>query len=66
MDDFHYVWKEISGDINLSADIDFVGSKGIAHRRAVLMIRQTLDPHSIYADVARHGDGLTSYNIGTP
>ncbi|MGI4756945.1 MAG: hypothetical protein ACRYGF_08860 [Janthinobacterium lividum] len=24
------------------------------------MIRQSLDPHSVYADVARHGDGLTS------
>ena len=60
VDDFHYVWKKISGDISLSADIDFVGNNGNAHRKAVLMIRQTLDPHSIYADVARHGDGLTS------
>ena len=60
IDDFHYVWKKISGDVALSADIDFVGDKGNAHRKAVLMLRQSLDPHSIYADVARHGDGLTS------
>lgn len=59
-DDFHYVWKKISGDVALSADIDFVGTKGNAHRKAVLMIRQSLDPKSVYADVARHGDGLTS------
>ncbi len=60
VDDFHYVWKKISGDVAFSADIDFVGEKGNAHRKAVLMIRQSLDPHSVYADVARHGDGLTS------
>jgi TolB protein len=60
IDDFHYVWKKMSGDVALSADIDFVGDKGNPHRKAVLMIRQSLDPHSIYVDVARHGDGLTS------
>lgn len=60
IDDFHYVWKKMSGDVAVTADIDFVGEKGNAHRKAVLMIRQSLDPHSIYADVARHGDGLTS------
>jgi TolB protein len=60
IDDFHYVWRKMSGDVAFSADIDFVGDKGNAHRKAVLMIRQSLDPHSIYADVARHGDGLTS------
>ena len=60
IDDFHYVWKKMSGDVALSADIDFVGETGNAHRKAVLMIRQSLDPHSVYADVARHGDGLTS------
>ncbi len=60
VDDFHFVWKKMSGDVALSADIDFVGEKGNAHRKAVLMIRQSLDAHSVYADVARHGDGLTS------
>jgi TolB protein len=60
IDDFHYVWRKMSGDVALSAAIDFVGDKGNAHRKAVLMIRQSLDAHSIYADVARHGDGLTS------
>ena len=60
IDGFHYVWKKISGDASISADFDFVGEKGNAHRKGVLMIRQSLDPHSIYADVARHGDGLAS------
>lgn len=68
IDDFHYLWRKMSGDVALSADIDFVGDKGNAHRKAVLTIRQSLYPHSIYVDVARHGDGLTSLqyrdNIG--
>ena len=32
----------------------------MAHRKAALMVRQSLDPDSAYADVAVHGDGLTS------
>ncbi len=30
------------------------------HRKAALMIRQSLEPDAAYADVALHGDGLTS------
>jgi len=59
-DDFHYVWKKMSGDVAISADIRFVDTQGDAHRKAVLMIRQTLDGNSIGVDVARHGNGLTS------
>jgi TolB protein len=60
VDDFHFVWKKVSGDIALSADIAFVGDKGNNHRKAVLMIRQSLDSNSTSVDIARHGDGLTS------
>ena len=59
-DAFHFVWKKVSGDVTLTADISFLGSGGEAHRKAVLMIRQSLEADSPYADVARHGDGLTS------
>jgi hypothetical protein len=59
-DAFQFVWKKVSGDVTLTADISFIGSGAEAHRKAVLMIRQSLDPDSVYADVARHGDGLTS------
>lgn len=30
------------------------------HRKVGFMIRETLDPDSRYADIALHGDGLTS------
>jgi TolB protein len=59
-DAFQFVWKKVSGDVTLTADVSFIGSGGEAHRKAVLMVRQSLDADSPYADVARHGDGLTS------
>ena len=46
IDDFHFVWKKVTGDVALSADISFVGDKGNNHRKAVLMIRQSLDGNS--------------------
>ena len=60
MDDFQYAWKKMSGDVAISADIAFVGEKGNNHRKAVLMIRQSLSGSSPAVDIARHGDGLTS------
>jgi TolB protein len=59
-DAFHFVWKKVTGDVSLAADISFVGNGGNEHRKAVLMVRQSLDADSVYADVALHGDGLTS------
>jgi len=59
-DAFHFVWKKVSGDVSLAADVDFVGQGKNPHRKAVLMIRQTLDADSAYADLALHGVGMTS------
>ncbi|MGA7343009.1 MAG: hypothetical protein WBX18_20575 [Terracidiphilus sp.] len=59
-DDFHFVWRKVSGDFALSADVALPGSGGDPHRKAVLMVRQTLEGDSAAVDVAIHGDGLTS------
>jgi TolB protein len=59
-DDFHFVWKKASGDTALGATIAFVGKSPEPHRKAMLVIRKTLDADSPYADIAVHGDGLTS------
>src|SRR5215831_14701565 len=56
----YFTWKRISGDVTLTADIRFIGTGAVGHRKAVLMVRQDLTPGSAYADVALHGDGLTS------
>ena len=59
-DAFQYVYKQISGDFTISADIQFEGQGVEQHRKAALMVRQSLTPDSAYADAALHGDGLTS------
>jgi hypothetical protein len=59
-DAFQFVWKKLSGDVTLTADVRFIGTGAVEHRKAALIIRQSLEPDSAYADVARHGDGLTS------
>jgi Tol biopolymer transport system component len=59
-DAFHFAWVKKSGDVTLTADISFIGKGVNEHRKAVLMIRQSLDADSAYADVALHGNGLTS------
>jgi hypothetical protein len=59
-DDFYFVWKKVSGDGTLTADIQFVGTSAAEHRKAVVLVRQNLDRGSAYADVAVHGNGLTS------
>jgi TolB protein len=60
VDAFHYLWKQVSGDFTLSADVRWVGTSPTDHRKAMLMVRQSLDPGSAYADAVSHGDGLTS------
>ncbi len=64
-DHFHFVWITLSGDVALEANVRFTGTapaagKSDPHRKACLMIRQSLDADSPYADAATHGDGLTS------
>jgi len=59
-DAFYFVWKKTSGDMTLSADIEWVGTSSAHHRKAFLMARQSLDPASAYADAVSHGNGLTS------
>ena len=59
-DAFHFVWRQMSGDVALKAAIDWIGRGGNPHRKACLMIRQSLGAESAYVDVAVHGDGLTS------
>jgi len=55
-DQFRYLWREVSGDFTFTATTKFL-TDGIAHRKAVLMLRKSLDPDSAYLDLALHGDG---------
>jgi hypothetical protein len=57
-DEFRYLWKRVSGDVSLAADIVFPNPGGYGDRKAVLVIRQDLDDDSKEAMVALHGAGL--------
>jgi hypothetical protein len=57
-DEFRYVWKKMSGDVSLAADPSFPDTAGYNDRKAVLIIRQSLDDDATEAVVALHGAGL--------
>ena len=56
-DQFQYVWREITGNFSVTATIRFLG-KGNDHRKAGIMVRQSLDTDATYADVVIHGNGM--------
>lgn len=55
-DQFHFVSKEMSGNFSVTATTKFL-TGGIAHRKAVLMLRKTPDTDSPFVHLAIHGDG---------
>ena len=57
-DEFRYLWKKMSGDVSLVADIAYPDPNGFNDRKAVLIIRQNLDDDSKEAIVALHGAGM--------
>jgi hypothetical protein len=59
-DAFYFLWKKVSGDVELSADVRFPQAGGRAHRKAVLILKQDLAADGVYADAALHGSGLTA------
>jgi TolB protein len=59
-DEFHFVWRRLSGDVSLSATLRFAEAGGAGHRKIGLMIRQSLAPDAPYVDAMVHGDGLTA------
>lgn len=56
-DQFQYVWREIAGNFTVTATMRFLGH-GNEHRKAGIMVRQSLDPDATYADVVIHGNGM--------
>jgi hypothetical protein len=57
-DEFRYVWKKMSGDVSLAADVAFPDTAGYNDRKAILVIRQSLNDDSKEMVVALHGAGL--------
>lgn len=59
-DAFGYAWKQMHGDVALSARVEFQGAGAQPHRKAGIMLRASLAPDSAYVDLVTHGNGLTS------
>ena len=57
-DEFRFLWKKMSGDISLAADINFPDTAGYDDRKGFMIIRQNLDDDSKEVVVALHGGGL--------
>lgn len=55
-DQFQYVWREITGNFTALATMRFLGT-GADHRKAGIMVRESLDTDATYADVVIHGNG---------
>ena len=59
-DEFHFLWRRLSGDFILRADAAFLGEGVDPHRKMGWIVRSSLDPDATYIDAAVHGDGLTA------
>ena len=56
-DQFQYVWREMPGNFTVTATLQFLG-QGEEHRKAGIMVRQSLDADSAYGDFLIHGSGM--------
>jgi len=57
-EEFRFLWKKMSGDVSVGADISFPDPEGYDGRKAILAIRQNLDDDSKEAIVAVYGSGI--------
>lgn len=58
-DEFQYLYNQMKGDFILTANFEFVGDKGNAHRKIGWMIRESPDESAASINAVIHGDGLT-------
>jgi len=60
-DEFRFLWKKLSGDVTLAADVAFPNPKGYDDRKAVVIIRQSLDDDSQEVLAGLHGGGMLQF-----
>lgn len=59
-DEFHFLWKTLEDDFVIYTKMALMGDNAEPHRKAGVMIRQSLGTNSPYVDAVVHGNGLTS------
>lgn len=57
-DEFRFLWKKMTGDVSLAADVTFPDDKGYGDRKAMLVIRQSLEDDAREAMLGEHGVGM--------
>ena len=57
-DEFHFLWKKMTGDVSLAADVSFPVTLPPHDRKVVVMIRQDLDDNAKEIMAAEHGTGM--------
>ena len=57
-DEFHYLYNKMSGDFTLTANFEFSGDTGNAHRKIGWMVRESEDESAVSMNAVQHGDGL--------
>ena len=60
-DEFRFLWKKLSGDFTLAADVSFPDPNGYDDRKAVVIIRQSLDDNSKEVLAGLHGTGMLQF-----
>jgi regulation of enolase protein 1 (concanavalin A-like superfamily) len=57
-DEFHYLYNKMQGDFMLTANFQFAGDTGNAHRKVGWMLRESEDESAVSINAVQHGDGL--------
>jgi hypothetical protein len=57
-DEFHYLWKKMSGDVSLAASVNWPDIDDFHDRKVALVIRDSLDDDSRQIMAAQHGNGM--------
>jgi TolB protein len=59
-DDFHFVWRRLTGNFILTTRAQFIGRGVEPHRKLGWTIRPTLESSGAHVTAALHGNGLAS------
>ena len=57
-DEFHYLWKKMTGDVSLAANVVWPNIEDFHDRKVALVIRDSLDDDSRQIMAAQHGVGM--------
>jgi len=58
-DEFHFLYKEVSGDFTLTSDMGLIGEGIDPHRKVGIMVRSSDADDAAHMTATIHGDGLT-------